>query len=510
MPRHIATLAEPVRWLPLLPALLFVPMILSPPLNQDVAGVLQFSQRWLAGERLYVDLIDVNPPLIFVLNLIPAAIAAVTPLGGVLALQVCLFGYGGLCWLLTLWSRDRTTEGPVERAFVDVLPALFLCSAGYDFGQREHLMALAALPYAIAAARRARGEIPHGRFAIALVAGLAFALKPHFLGIPALVELYVLHAVRRRWVRDPVPWIMAGVWAIYLGSLPLLFPDYIGSVLPLVWSVYLDLGGTTVWQVLLTQHLGRAIVLLAPLLCLTWRWRTVPGAALATILAIAASAALAAAIVQHKGWPYHILPAQMFTCALGGLLAAQWFDARQAALMGSPQGSIAAALAGLFALYAVSSGEAPWRELNYPTSEVAGLAHLLEHAAPEGRVLVLSPDVYPIYPALNYIGARSTLPAMSTWMLQGSYPACLPDGRHYREVWEMEQPELLLYRDVIGDFVRNPPAAVLVDTNTGIPWCGGPFDFIGYFARNLQFARTWSHFRMTSEWSHYRLYAQSG
>ena len=195
-------------------------------------------------------------------------------------------------------------------------------------------MALAALPYAIAAARRARGEIPHGRFAIALVAGLAFALKPHFLGIPALVELYVLHAVRRRWVRDPVPWFMAGVWAIYLGSLPLLFPDYIGSVLPLVWSVYLDLGGTTVWQVLLTQHLGTAIVLLVPLLCLTWRRRTVPGAMLPTILAIAASAALAAAIVQHKGWPYHILPAQMFTCALGGILAAQWFDARQAVLMG--------------------------------------------------------------------------------------------------------------------------------------------------------------------------------
>jgi hypothetical protein len=149
--------------------------------------------------------------------------------------------------------------------------------------------------------------------------------------------------------------------------LPLLFPDYIASVLPLVWSVYLDLGGTTVWQVLLTQHVGTAIVLLVPLLCLTWRWRTTPGAALPTILAIAASAALAAAIVQHKGWAYHILPAQMFICSLGGILAAQWFDARQAALTESPPGSIAAALASLFALYAVSSGEAPWRELNYPT-----------------------------------------------------------------------------------------------------------------------------------------------
>ena len=59
----------------LAPALLFLPAVLAPPLNHDVAAVLSFSQRWLGGERLYTDLIDVNPPLIFVLNLIPAGIA---------------------------------------------------------------------------------------------------------------------------------------------------------------------------------------------------------------------------------------------------------------------------------------------------------------------------------------------------------------------------------------------------------------------------------------------------
>ena len=79
----------------LLPALLFVPIVLAPPLNHDVAAVLQFSQRWLAGEHLYSDLIDVNPPLVFVLNLIPAGIAAVLPLDGVTALRLCLFAYGG-------------------------------------------------------------------------------------------------------------------------------------------------------------------------------------------------------------------------------------------------------------------------------------------------------------------------------------------------------------------------------------------------------------------------------
>jgi hypothetical protein len=45
----------------LIPALLFVPIVLAPPLNHNVAAMLQFSQRWLAGEHLYSDLIDSIP-----------------------------------------------------------------------------------------------------------------------------------------------------------------------------------------------------------------------------------------------------------------------------------------------------------------------------------------------------------------------------------------------------------------------------------------------------------------
>src|SRR5262245_951842 len=72
----------------LVPVLLFVPIVLVPPVNHDVAAVLAFSERWFAGEHLYTDLIDVNPPLIFILNLIPAALAAEFGIDGVVALQL--------------------------------------------------------------------------------------------------------------------------------------------------------------------------------------------------------------------------------------------------------------------------------------------------------------------------------------------------------------------------------------------------------------------------------------
>jgi hypothetical protein len=508
----------------LLPALLFLPVVLSPPLNHDVAAVLQFSQRWLAGEHLYSDLIDVNPPLIFVLNLLPAAIAAYTPLDAVAALRMCLLAYGLLCWWLAVRTRDRAAEGPAERAFLDALPILFLLGGGYDFGQREHLMAVGALPYVLAAARRAGGEKPRGRIAIGVLAGIAFALKPHFLAIPGLIELGVLASglpvgagLRRgiavaaaRWVRDPVPWLMALVWALYLASLPLVFPDYFGTVVPLVWDFYLELGGYTIWQVLIVPRLAAAYVLLLPLVWIAFRYASVPlgvpGGALPRLLGLAGLGALASAIAQHKGWSYHIVPIEFFGCALGAVLAARWLDRVRASVQPPGPRRIAAALVALFGLYAISNGEAPWKELSYPDSDVAGLTALLKESAAGERVLVLSPAIYPIFPALNYAGVQATLRTMNMWLLQGAYDQCLPDGRRYREVWEMGRAEFFVYRTVAEDFARAPPAAVVVDMSPGIPYCSKEFDFIEYFKRHPLFAEVWSHYQLTGEWGGFRVY----
>ncbi len=500
----------------LIPPLLFLPMVLSPPVNHDVAAVLQFSQRWLAGEHLYNDLIDVNPPLIFVLNLIPAAIGAMTPVSAVVALQLCILLFGLMCWRIAFRVRDRGEEGVSERAFLDVLPLLFLLGAGYDFGQREHLMAIGALPYVVASARRAQGVQPRLRLVTGLVAGVAFAMKPHFLAIPGLVELAVLAGRSQggwRWalrvtVADRLLWGMAAVWGIYLISLPLVFADYLGFVVPLVWDYYLDLGGVSAWDVLLQPRLATVLVLLTPLLCLAFRRGLAPDAARPRLLALAALGALASAVAQHKGFSYHIVPIEFFATALACVLMCRWLDGLEDRLP-SPY-RIAAVLGGLCLLYTISNGEAPWKELDYRNSEVAGLTALLKKTAsgaPYGaRVLVLSPGIYPIFPALNYASVRLTLRSMNMWLLQGAYDQCLPDGRRYREVWEMGRAEFSVFRSVAEDFAAAPPAAVLVDRDPGIPWCGSQFDFVAYFMRNPLFAQGWSHYELSAEWDRYRLY----
>ncbi len=498
-------------WPALLPALVFLPVLLLPPVNHDVAAVLSFAERWLAGEQLYVDLIDVNPPLVFVLNLLPAGVARVTGLGGVVALQVCLVALGFALWRLALAVRDRAAEGRVERAVLDVLPGLVAFGAGYDFGQRETLMAAMALPYLLAASRRMQGEAPRRAVLAAVVAGVGFALKPHFLAVPALVELAVLVARRRALgvaLRDPVPWAMAAVWAVYLASLPLLFPDYLGAVVPLVLDYYLANGGQTPLSLLLIPRMGTAVAFLLPLVVMAFLW----GGALARVLALAGLGALASALAQHKGWSYHIMPIELFACALAVVLAARWLDGLGA---GRPSkmmtGRVAAGLGWLFVLYLVAQGEAPWNQLTWRHSDAYALTRMLrEHAGGE-RVLVLSPGIAPIYPALNYARARMTLRTMNIWLLEGAYQDCPANGRRYRETWEMGRPEFFVYRTVAEDFARAPPAAVVLDEMAAIPECGGEaFSLEAYFSRHPLFAEVWSHYVEVGRRGRYTVYARRG
>jgi hypothetical protein len=168
-------------WVAYLPAFLLLPVVLVPPLNHDVAANLDFTQRWISGEALYSRLLTTDPPLIFGLNLLPAYLGKYTALGTILAFQLCVLLYGAVVWWLTVRLRRHSEEGAVERHFLNVAPVLVLVGAGYDFGQREHLMVLGALPYLFLATRRVQEAQGSYRYVVAILAALAFAIKPYFL-----------------------------------------------------------------------------------------------------------------------------------------------------------------------------------------------------------------------------------------------------------------------------------------------------------------------------------------
>ena len=488
------------------PAAAFLLMVLAPPLNHDVAAILNFAERWVGGERLYRDLIDVNPPLIFMLTAIPAAIARWSPLDGVQATLVCVLLCAALAWRLSTRLRRGRAEGAVEGAALDALIPLALVLAAYDVGQREHLMTLFAIPYAILAARRAEGmATPRGlALATTFAAALGFALKPHFLAVPLLVEAAVLARRGPAAFRDPLPWIMAAVWAAYLASIPLIFPEYFGFVVPLVIGFYLGNGGLGVFDVLFTDRMGPAWIALAFLApALIWRGAGMP----ARMLGLVALGGIISAWVQHKGWSYHVVPVATATALAAGIVAARWLDRNLGASRAADAAPVLA-LAGALLVAAVHlRGESPWRQIWYGSLAGGELAATLRREVAGERLLVLSPDIYPVYPALNYARARSTLRTMNLWMLVGAYPDCPEGAPRYRATWEMSRTEFLVYRTVAEDFARAPPAGVLVAKNSGIPRCGAEeFDPVAYFSRHPAFEETWRRYTRVVHMDTYLLY----
>ncbi len=497
-----------LRVLALLPALAFLAVVLAPPMNHDVSAVLNFAERWLAGERLYRDLIDVNPPLIFIITLIPAALADWTPLDGPQSMLVCMLALCVGLWRMTQALRRGRAEDPIEAATLSAVIPLLLVMAGYDFGQREHLMAICAIPYALLATRRIEGLYTGRALAIGvtLLAAIAFALKPHFLAVPALVEGFILlKRGPRRALADPLPWLMALAWMLYLASIPLLFPDYFGYVVPLVWQYYTDLSMYGVWEVLVSPVLGPATLLLLCAIGIAFRPR---GANLPTLLLLTAVGAFLSAWVQHKGWSYHAIPVIMLGCAAIATATAHWLDSVVTPVRRPGAGrAFAVVMAGAIALFA-ARGEAPWREIWFTQHIASRLTNLLREEAYGERVLVLSPDLYPVYPALNYARVQMTLRTMNLWLLQGANRTCPASGERYRQTWEMSRAEFFVYRTVAEDFAAAPPAAVLIAGNPGIPFCGSEFDFIEYFSRHPLFAETWAHYREGGRIDNYRLYVR--
>ena len=51
--------------------------MLRSPLKDDIAWLLYVARRWMAGRELYVDVVEVNPPLIVWISAIPIRLAGV-------------------------------------------------------------------------------------------------------------------------------------------------------------------------------------------------------------------------------------------------------------------------------------------------------------------------------------------------------------------------------------------------------------------------------------------------
>ena len=167
--------------------------------NYDVAAAISIARLLLHGATPYVDYINLNPPLIHYLHVVPAWIAERLSVNPIITFSWLVLVMSG--WTVFAVHRvsraleDRPTGRLVSAVVILATALLSVKLTVFDaFGQREHIFILLYLPYLLLRWLRLH---PH-RFVdrrleiwIGVAAGIGLCLKPHFLLIEASVEAFL-------------------------------------------------------------------------------------------------------------------------------------------------------------------------------------------------------------------------------------------------------------------------------------------------------------------------------
>lgn len=456
------------------------------PLNQDAGAILQFSGRWLGGERLYLDLFDINPPMNFMLSLIPAAASWI--IGGALVFQEFVVLLAAVAILLAIrLARPILPAGAGRELLVGTAIFTLLAYPGDEFGQREHLLAILSLPYLVVAAARSEGEGRDAAIGVALLAFIGFALKPYFALLPLAVEIVVAWRLgMARYRRDPTAYVLIASGILYLGATALFWPAYFTVVMPTVGRYYHSVDLSMLPKVLAGQQMPPLAIGLIILLLLRLRFRVHP---MVDITLAAAIGAILAAICQLKDWDYHFLTARMgiYAAAIGMLAtvmaeASVWDVSRRTAILS-------------LGVLAVLMGKTFREELWPYWGATRTFLPIIDRCAHGQPVLWLTQYIGPTSPVLSYSDSKLAMPYMSMWMLPDIYANDRPvDGKlPLHPIDTAPEDERRLIDGVARDTARDHPRLILA-ARDDIGYHGTDFDYIAYLRRDPIFEAEWRHY----------------
>ncbi|MCB9989839.1 MAG: hypothetical protein H6867_00485 [Rhodospirillales bacterium] len=464
-------------------------------INHDIGWYLVAGAQFLDGGRLYETIfIEVNPPLALFLTMPPVLLSKLSGLNAVPLFILYIYGLS----VFSLWLCDRflRLDPAISRGFRHgflLLFALALTFAiGTEFGQREHMMLAFIMPYILLQARRAAGQGSCCRTKAVLagaLAALGFALKPHYLLLPAALELYRLYRTKDwRAVFRAETITMALVILAYLAAIAHWTPEYLQTVMPYAIESYNAAYRNPFWTLLVRPEtlflpFGFALHLM------TRKTQSLPQ--LADILFLCAGCFFLTYLVQMKGWSYHLYPSS--TCLLLGLGVTFFGQTRsqEVSALRRTVTVLALELTLLLAAVHISHG-------TYKNPFMDEALPLVEKHAADQPIALFGTNVWPGFPLVNYSSASWGMRFPTLWML----PGILQKKEHAaaEETLRYAQIETYVTNSVIEDLKHYRPALVFVDVRRNKSYFGGmDFDYLDYFMQDQRFAAQWQHYDLLDE-----------
>ncbi len=431
--------------------------------NPDTSWLITVIERMHAGDRLYVDVVDNNPPMSIWLYVIPVYFADAIGLSPELAVNayVLLTCFGGIA--LTGWivRAGNLVNG---RALVPTLGCMLFAATilvGNAFSERDHIGVVLLTPMIALAAWRSTGAV-HPRPKHWLVAGGAGAVitlvKPYYALIVVAAAAYVV--VKRRDARlfFLPEFLIAGATTVgYFAIAYLSYPDFFEKLLPSVRETYMAY----------SEPLGILVMLLVQTMVLPLVYvflvrrggRTVLG----DLLLISAGVALIPFFIQGKGWPYHAYPAVYLGSVAVITAACKLLFAKQ------PPGYHRATPAEILSLMLVALFAAHLRFYpdGAPPRAFAGLVRA-EMVSP--TVGMLGGDIASGHPLARMIGGRWIEPYCSDWLavyaLRLEREALRQGNGARAQYFEAMMDRYLAEKR--GRLEKSPPQILIVDRGDGL------------------------------------------
>lgn len=376
----------------------------------DTSWIITMCERMLAGDRLYIDLIETNPPFTPWMLMPAVMLAHQFGLSPEIAVHVysyaiCLAGLG-LAALIA--RRARFAENPALFSMLPLFLALLVIFPGNAFTQREQLGVALFLPLLVLTAWRAapiEGREPSLQMAV--LAGLSGSVlvlvKPYYalvVLVPALYAAWCRRSIRTLFAVEY--WVIGLVCVAYVVAVEHFYPEFLRVIYPLLADTYMRVGHM---QVLLMTY---GPIYLIALVMLRLLRPGLPLSPLVAVFTLASLAATAPLIYQAKGWPYHAYPA--FSLILAALLLRM---AQIAPAAHSSPGVAMEPVRKVLLATVIGAAALPFMGTMKPN---AGLVAKIKAAAPQPTITLVGSDIAAGHPLARLVGGRWISSYCSDWL----------------------------------------------------------------------------------------------
>lgn len=466
------------------------------PVWHDVTWQLWVARHLNAGVPLYDYIMETNPPLWFWMAQPVDLLSASTGVPPEQVLVSAIFLLIGISLALSAALASQWSRRARAIAYAGILAATVLICIG-DFAQREPLVLIGTIPYALLIARRVEGKATPWllTLAIALLAAPMLALKHYFVLIPILLEAWLIWERRGQWrpLRIETVILVTGA-LVYAAAIVIFTPQYLTKMVP---ALSIAFGGLR--APLLAILINQMNLMLITSSFYFWHFRRELSPQAKAILLLAAAFALSY-YLQFRGWGYHASP--VVACLLLAMLMHLAFRPTVPRLRWSEQ-LVAAAIIVLATLPQLLAGP-------YRNDFASGAERLMQRTQPGQNFAMLTTRAVRPWPAVEDKRLNWSLRYFQYWML--------PSVANLEAAGLPIEAELEAYLssvrlETVEDFKCNPPDTLIIDYEGIEPTIGfdrARFDILGFFEKEPQFAALMGSYELVEQLGPFATYERSG